>query len=386
MKKAIQFGAGNIGRGFIGALLSQSGYHVVFADVNQAVIDEINKVKGYQINVLGTDVSKEYIENISACSVMDAEIFNHIAEAEIITTAVGPNVLPKIAPTLAEGIRRRIAAGNKSYLNIIACENMVGGSESLREEVKKSLNSDEIEFLNSYVGFPNSAVDRIVPPASNSDRNILEVDVETFHEWIVDKTGFKGEIPNIKGMELTDKLIAFVERKLFTLNTGHAITAYLGFLKGYATIKESIEDKVIYKYVKGAMEESGEALIKKHGFDADAHNKYIEKILGRFKNPYLKDEVLRVGREPLRKLSSKDRLVNPLLTAVGYGIECNNLILGIAAAMHYENKDDAQAIELRRMIDELGVGKALEKATGIEENSELGVKIVNTYKNIKSLI
>ena len=41
MKKAIQFGAGNIGRGFIGAVLEQAGYHVVFADVNEQVVERL---------------------------------------------------------------------------------------------------------------------------------------------------------------------------------------------------------------------------------------------------------------------------------------------------------------------------------------------------------
>lgn len=387
MKLAIQIGAGNIGRGFIGALLSKSGYHVIFADINQAVIDKINEDKGYQINVLGTEVAKEFIENISACSVLDDVLKEKIAKADIITTAVGPGVLTKIAPTIADGIKKRKNIENKSYLNIIACENMVGGSDFLKQEVIKYLNEEEIEFLNSYIGFPNSAVDRIVPPiADSNNRGLLEVDVETFHEWIVDKTGFKGEIPNIVGMELTDNLIAFVERKLFTLNTGHAITAYLGFLKGYKTIRESIQDEVIYKYVKSAMQESGAALIKKHGFNADLHAKYIEKILGRFSNPYLLDEVLRVGREPMRKLSKSDRLINPLLTAHGYGIDCNSLIVGVAAALHYRNDEDSQAVELKNLISEIGVGKTLEKVSGIEKNSDLGIKIIDTYNKIKEII
>ena len=183
-------------------------------------------------------------------------------------------------------------------LNIIACENMVRGTSQLKQHVLAALPQDEQAWVEQHVGFVDSAVDRIVPPADSSDP--LEVTVETFSEWIVDQTQFKGQPPAIAGMELTDNLMAFVERKLFTLNTGHAITAYLGQQAGLQTIRDAILDPAIRRVVKGAMEESGAVLIKRYGFDADKHAAYINKILGRFENPYLHDDVERVGRQPLR--------------------------------------------------------------------------------------
>ena len=176
--------------------------------------------------------------------------------------------------------------------------------------------------------------------------------METFSEWIVDKTQFKGALPTIPGMELTDNLMAFVERKLFTLNTGHAITAYLGKLAGHQTIRDAILDESIRAVVKGAMEESGAVLIKRYGFDAEKHAAYIQKILGRFENPYLKDDVERVGRQPLRKLSAGDRLIKPLLGTLEYGLAHANLVKGIAAAMHYRSEQDPQAQELAQLIND----------------------------------
>lgn len=146
--------------------------------------------------------------------------------------------------------------------------------------------------------------------------------------------------------------MAFVERKLFTLNTGHAITAYLGKLAGHQTIRDAILDESIRAVVKGAMEESGAVLIKRYGFDADKHAAYIQKILGRFENPYLKDDVERVGRQPLRKLSAGDRLIKPLLGTTEYGLPHVNLVKGIAAAMHFRSDEDPQAQELAALITE----------------------------------
>ena len=379
MKKAIQFGAGNIGRGFIGGLLSNAGYHVVFADVNEAILNAINNDKEYRILVKDVECFEQKITNISAVSSLSDEIIDEIQEAEIITTAVGPLVLKRIAPTIAKGIQARKNNGNKNYLNIIACENAVGATAILKEEVAKALNEDEIKYMEEYIGFPNCSVDRIVPPCTNE--NPLDVTVENFYEWNVEVSKIKGEIPQINGMNLVDDLIAYVERKLFTLNTGHAITAYLGYINGYKTVDESIKDGEIAAIVKAAMQESGQGLVRKHGLDLDAHYKYIDKILNRFKNPYLNDDVKRVGREPLRKLSAKDRLINPLVTAQSYGISVDNLITGVGAALHYDNPDDAQSVELQETIKDLGVKEAVKKISQIEDK-ELLDNIEGAYQKL----
>ena len=384
MKKAIQFGAGNIGRGFIGSLLYKAGHHVVFADVNTEIIDKINKDKEYTIHVMDTVCSEEKVNDISGVISINNEIYKEIVEAEIITTAVGPVVLPRIAPTIAKGIALRKENGVKNYLNIIACENAIKASSQLEEEVKKYLTKDEVDYLEEFVGFPNCSVDRIVPPVKSE--NILDVVVENYYEWNVEEKAFKGEIPKIEGMNLVDNLMAYIERKLFTLNTGHAITAYFGYLKGYETIEESIKDEVIYDFVKKAMIESGKGLIAKYNFDEEAHYKYINKIIDRFKNPYLKDDVARVGREPLRKLNENDRLIKPLITARGFNINTDNLLLGVGAALHYDNKEDSQSVQLQSLINEKGIKESLAEISKISGDTDVLDKVEKYYDEVKKLI
>lgn len=235
---------------------------------------------------------------------------------------------------------KRHAQGNTRPLNIIACENMVRGTTQLKQHVWKHLPENEQAWVNEHVGFVDSAVDRIVPPVEASQDDPLAVTVETFSEWIVDQTQFVGPLPQIAGMELTDNLMAFVERKLFTLNTGHAVTAYLGQRARHQTIRDAILDTEVHAVVRGAMEESVAVLIKRYGFYAEKHAAYINKILRRFENPYLHDDVERVGRQQLRKLSAGDRLIKPLLGTLEYQLPNDNLIIGIAAAMHYRSEQD----------------------------------------------
>ena len=384
MKRAIQFGAGNIGRGFIGALVSKSGYHVVFADVNEEIISKINEDKCYTIHIMDVECKDEKVENISGVISTSDEILEEIRTSDIITTAVGPVVLPRIASTIANGIKLRKITGVTSYLNIVACENAIKASSQLEEEVKKYLNEEEIAYLNEYVGFPNCSVDRIVPPVKSE--NILDVVVENFYEWNVEEKAFKGEIPKIYGMNLADNLMAYIERKLFTLNTGHAITAYFGYLKGYNTVDESIKDEVIHDLVKKAMIESGQGLIAKYNFDKEEHFKYIDKIIGRFKNPYLKDDVARVGREPLRKLNENDRLIKPLMTAKSFNLDIDNLLLGVGAALNYNNEEDSQSVELQSLISEKGVKESLAHVANLAQEQEILSKVEKYYNEVKSII
>lgn len=380
MKKAIQFGAGNIGRGFIGAVLSEAGYHVVFADVNEVVVNRINEDGKYTVEIMDTECSKVEITNISAVDSRSPELAKEIAQAQIVTTAVGLGILPRIAGALAAGISERKAQGVTEFLNVIACENGLRASSQLKEHVYTHLDEAQKAYADEYVAFPDCSVDRIVPPIKSE--NPIDVVVEKFYEWNVERASIKGEAPQIAGMNLADNLIAYIERKLFTLNTGHAITAYLGKLKGHKTIADSISDESIYAIVKAAMQESGEGLVAKYGFDHDAHFAYIDKIIGRFRNPHLQDDVTRVGREPLRKLSPNDRLIKPTLTAIEHGFATPNLVLGIGAALHYDNPEDPQSVQLQQAIAENGVAKALEQFSGISADNALAAQILEAYNTV----
>ncbi|MBP3775346.1 MAG: mannitol-1-phosphate 5-dehydrogenase [Bacteroidaceae bacterium] len=380
MKTAIQFGAGNIGRGFIGAVLAQAGYEVIFADVVETLLQQINERKGYTVHV--TDVQSKDIEikGISAVNSGSDEAVAAVAKADIITTAVGLRILKFVAPTIAKGLVSRKAAGNESPLQVIACENGLRCTSQLKELVYAQLDSDTQAWAQQHVGFPDAAVDRIVPPVHCEIP--LDVAVEEYFEWDVERSGFVGEIPAIEGMTLVDNLEAYIERKLFTLNTGHATAAYLGKLKGYQTIGESIADGEVYAIVKEAMQQSGQGLIKKFGFDREKHFAYIEKILKRFQNPYLKDDCDRVGREPGRKLAPNDRLILPMLTAKGYGLPYDKLVLAIAGALHFENPDDPQSVEIQECIKTDGLRATILKYTGLQESDSVVKEIEDAYARL----
>lgn len=377
--KAVHFGAGNIGRGFIGELLYKSNYHVVFIDVNDALIDAINDNGTYNV-ILAEDRSKKMsVKNISGINSIKNpdQVSNTIKEANLITTAIGKNNFLKIAPILKQSLLNRIET-NREPLNIIACENVINGSSELETILYDLLSEEEKQQMKKYVRFVNTTIDRIVPNQNN--KHILDVTVEPYFEWIIDKPAIIGDIPNIDGLTYVDELTPYIERKLFTVNTGHATTAYLGKFAGHNTISEAINDENIKKHVIHVLRETGDILIDKYNFDKAEHETYIQRIVERFQNPYIVDEVDRVGREPIRKLSPNDRFINPLkLYKQAFNKAPVYLVDTIAHIFRFDVEQDEESQQLQKMIQQQGIEKTIEEITGISTEDDLNKLITEKY-------
>ncbi|WP_424767847.1 mannitol-1-phosphate 5-dehydrogenase [Paenibacillus sp. sgz302251] len=378
--KALHFGAGNIGRGFIGLLLSQSGYEVIFSDVNKSLIAELQQRGEYTVTLASDADEQLLVTDVTAIdgTNMDA-VASAVAEADLVTTAVGVNILKHIAAGIARGIEKRIANG-AGQLHIIACENAIGGSTQLKEHVYGHLDEAAKAKASEVIAFPDAAVDRIVPIQHHEDP--LAVTVEPFYEWVVDASAmFEGYRP-VEGVHYVENLLPYIERKLFTVNTGHCAAAYLGSLKGYETIQQAMADDSIVNEVKATLKETGAVLVIRYGFDKTEHDKYIEKIIGRFRNDHLTDEVTRVGRSPIRKLSPNDRLVKPALQAHELEIEPKQLAKVMAAALVFANSDDPESVELGQSIRDKGVGQTVTDITSIPEGHPVYNLILESYARI----
>ena len=383
MKQAIHFGGGNIGRGFIGELLVRSGYEVTFVDVAEALVDEINARRAYDIEIVGDTPKKIHVEHVRAINSNTnlEELLDAFVTADIVTTAIGPNILKFIAPNIAKGLARRLTK-NDAPLNIIACENMVGGSTVLKNFVYEHLAADVQEKANRCIGFPDAAVDRIVPIQHNDDP--LLVKVEPFAEWDVDRKGAVGEPPAVEGLTWVDNLTAYIERKLFSVNTGHASIAYMAYLKGIEDIAAAMRDEEIVSFVRRVWAETSDLLIEKYGFDREKHAAYIRTAEERFKNPHLSDAVTRVARGPKRKLGAQDRLVSPAVQLMEMGKKPEALATVIAAALRFDYADDPEAVEVQGYVKEHGFDVALTHFTEIPADTELFRLIVEKNAALKA--
>ncbi|MBI5161677.1 MAG: mannitol-1-phosphate 5-dehydrogenase [Micrococcales bacterium] len=344
---AVHFGAGNIGRGFVAQFLHESGYEVVFADVNDELIGALQAQPSYRVHEIGDGASDHVVDGYRALNSRtdEAALVAEIARADIVTTAVGARILPFVAPAISRALIER--SPDAAPLVVIACENAIGGTDILAAAVRE-LGPDEGAI------FANCAIDRIVPDQSGTAQSGgLDVTIEAFHEWVVDRTAFRAgaEPPAIHGITWVDDLTPFIERKLFTVNTAHATAAYHGADRGFAQIRDALGSPEIEAEVRAVLGETKALLVAKHGFGADEQQAYIEKTLRRISNPELPDTCERVGRGPLRKLSRRERFVAPAAELVEHGHTAWGLLNAVGAALRFDVPADAESAELQSMLD-----------------------------------
>jgi mannitol-1-phosphate 5-dehydrogenase len=340
--KAVHFGAGNIGRGFVGLLLHDAGYEVVFADVNAELIDALDASEGYTVHEVGAGAVDRTVDGYRA-----------------VNSATD-------APPLA----------------IMACENAINATDLLHDEIASLSSPEEWPALAARAVFANTAVDRIVP-AQAVDAG-LDVTVETFFEWAIERGPFGDESPEIPGAHFVSDLAPYIERKLFTVNTGHAATAYFGFLAGHERISDALADPAVASAVERVLEETSRLIVDKHDFTEEEQAGYRAKILERFRNPELPDTVERVGRQPLRKLGRHERFVGPAAELAERGETVDGLLAAVGAALRFDLPVDPQSVEMHELLATREPAAFVHEVTGIAAGHPLEAGLVTAVAEARA--
>jgi len=330
-KPAVMYGAGNIGRGFIGQVFADSGYEVVFIDINPVIVDALNERGAYtQVVVENEGSQSREITGVRAVYGNDRnKVVEEIAACEIMAVSVGTIALPLIAPVIADGLAKRICP-----LNILVCENLSQAPAILRGFISDNLKN---KAILSNIGFVGTSIGRMVPvmPKEQSKKDPTLILVEKFCTLPIDRDAIIQPLPELQHTIPCSPFALEEGKKLFIHNMGHAIVAYLGAEKGYEYIWQAVEDKEIYNCVRQAMTATSQALAKKYNCDLPELISYMEDLLLRFGNKRLGDTIARVGSDPMRKLAPNDRLLGAVSLCKEQGIDHSPILPGIDAALKY---------------------------------------------------
>jgi mannitol-1-phosphate 5-dehydrogenase len=371
---AVHFGAGNIGRGFIGLALHEAGYDLVFSDVNAELVVALNAADSYAVHEVGAEARTHTVDRFRAVNsaTNEADAVAAVAGADIATCAVGAGVLKFIAPVIREGLRERAADAPK--LVVLACENAINATDTLRDFVL-----DGAPELADRAIFANTAVDRIIPAVHAEG---LDVVVEDFSEWAIERGPFAGAEPSIPDAHFVDDLAPYIRRKLFTVNTGHATAAYWGSLAGEESIASALGNAKVREEVDAVLAETSELLIAQFGFGKDEHAAYVARTIQRFENPELPDTPTRIGRQPLRKLSRHERFIEPAFDLATRGLEHGALLRAVGAALQFRSDDDEQSQELGRLLETLEPEQVVAQVMGVEPGEVLHDELVEVVRGV----
>lgn len=384
MKTAVMYGAGNIGRGFLGQLFSLSGYETVFIDVNRELTGALERDGRYPLYIAeGEGYTRSVVEHVRAVDGRDsAAVAEAIAACELMATAVGVNAMRFIAEPLAAGIELRAAEG-AAPLNIIICENMLDADKYLRSLVAERLSAPAAEYFANRVGLAEASIGRMVPatPAAIAQIEPTAVCAESYGELPVDADALVGGVPSLVGLQPSRPFELFIRRKLFMHNASHALTAYLGSLEGCEFIWQAIAVPRIRSAASELLAEAASALARAYGADESALLAFGDDLLRRYANRLLADPVARVGRDTARKLGPSDRLAGGLSFAASEGVDTRAFALGIAAGLRFAPPDDASSAAVAAFAASNGVPEALERYCGITEPSAVSL-ISELYNTI----
>jgi mannitol-1-phosphate 5-dehydrogenase len=350
-------------------------------------VSKLNTQKSYRVIEVGADgTSESIITNYRAINsrTHEADLVREIATADLVTCSVGPHILKFIAPAIAKGIDARPT--ELTPVAVIACENAIGATDTLAEFIKAPENTrpERLADLDKRARFANSAIDRIVP-AQDPDAG-LDVRLEKFYEWVVESTPFADHSPpHIEGVRLVENLQPFIERKLYTVNTGHATAAYHGYVRRKSTVYDALQDREIQEEVRKALSHTAELITQKHGIPAEEQQAYVDKIVRRISNPHLEDAVERVGRAPLRKLSRKERFIGPAAELAEQGKDCSALMDAAEMAFRFQNVEgDDESFKLAEIMEKNEPEEVVKQVCGLQPHEKLFPQVVDVVRRVQS--
>lgn len=374
MKTAIMYGAGKIGRGFIGKIFSDSGFEVCFFDKLQDLVDALNARGEYPVrrvsNAQRVDVT---VKPVRAVHSLTETAIDEIARCDIMATAVGVNELCNIAPVIVRGMVRRMETNGRP-LNVILCENQIGADAMMRDFIYPHLTDAQRAWADGHLGLVGAAIGPMVPPVTPEllAEDPLLICMEPYSELPVDRDAFRGEIPDLKGLIPYSPFEFYIKRKLFIHNGGHALCAYLGYEKGYPYIWQAMADAEIYDAVKASMLTSARALASRFGRDRLADlEAHVAELLERLQNKALMDTVARVGADPVRKLRRNDRIVGAALFALEQGLDPAPIVRGIVAALRFDQPGDPTAPLLQAALKDNGIDHVMQRYMGLQPEEPL---------------
>lgn len=385
--KAVILGAGRIGRGFVTQLLTLNNVDITYFDASDAMVEQMNQIGHYTIHVLGhSDLDLE-VDHVKAYPTSDIDQLAACwKESDFIFTACGGKNMPSVGKTIGQAFKKLVTIGGVHLSNIITCENWIDPAKDLEEAILSCLDEKEAKLFKENVGVGESVILCTGTGAPDPSKVINPIDtwVQNFKYLPIDKDAIKTEIPNWEYIEFVDNFGHLLTQKLYTNNTSCGSVAYLGHLKGLTYMAEAANDVEIEPIMDEIYNEINQALIQGMGIDAESQYAFSKRAKAKYTDRDIVDKLMRIARDPLRKLRPEDRLIGPSKIALSIGVKPTAIALATAAALFYDEPDDESAMKLQQMRKEHGVEYILQNVCQLKPEEELYQMILSSIDELRA--
>lgn len=385
--KAIILGAGRIGRGFVCELLLSNYVEVVFFDASDDMVKALNEKKEYTIHVLGNEELSTKVENVKAYSIHDIEqLATSWEESDMIFTACGGKNMPAVGETLGKAFRLLLEKGAVHTSNIITCENWIDPATDLKTAILETLNDEESkDVFEKNTGVSESVILCTGTGAPDPSKVVNEMDTWVQNLWYlpVDKSRIVGDIPQWNHIQFIDNFGNLLKQKIYTNNTSVASVAFFGRLRGIRRVADAANHPDIEPLLDKVYEEINAALINGMGIDEKSQLEFSKNAKAKYTDYNIVDDVTRIARDPIRKLGPEDRLIGPLKMALKAGVQPKTIALATAAALYYQDPEDADANKLVELRKEKGIDYILTAISKLEKDEEATKLIKKGIEELK---
>jgi len=392
-KKIVIWGAGRIGRGFVGDLFSTAGYEITYVDEAQALVDGLRKEQTYRV------IRAAEADQIETVDIVDFSIFHtsekhavqeKINQTDLIALAVYPQNFQSVAGKLQDLIlARKEKRGDDVALDILLCTNLIHAGPKFETFLLDGLSDSDTQYFKKKVGVVETLVIRICP---NPPENVVKahpfvVWTNGYSELPVDKHGFKGNIPPVPALRIVEDMRAEEIRKIYTYNMCHAVLSYHGHMAGHTLLVDCLADPLIRMKAKGALKEVSAALQKEYDFTGEEMEVWVKGVLDQTNNPTIGDTVVRSASDPLRKLKRDDRMIGSIQLCLRNGIYPKHLIQAVGAALCYFEEEDVASMKLSELIKEKGIKGTIIEVCGLtQEDAFLVNRIKEAYQHLEKVV
>ena len=347
-RRAVMFGAGKVGRGFLCQLLSHSGWSVVLVDAYRPSVDAL-VAAGCRWTVHNLATGQE--EEISAEAVLHLEddsdrVVSALSEADLVLTSMGANNLVPWAASVRKALCQRLRS--KGALDIVLAENHPRPAAAVREALEEGASTEDADLMREMLGVAQAQVLRsFIEPTP--EQGPLAVQVQDHWYLPLDRDALVTDL-DMWGAKPLPNFERELTRKLFTYNCVNAVVCYVGEQLGLEWLAEAANNESVAEVAMAAGEESSAALVAEYAFDVEDQQLWCRRAMAKYQDTAIRDPIERNARDPVRKLSRYDRLMGPTYLCLKHGLPCENLAVGVAAALRYPGASMPQDAALEGLL------------------------------------